>query len=150
MHLSASALAPVAFLASDGHCAHTLHCVNCFHSQDQNTVLSQLNSQDPRNLGMLAGVVVCSCCSRCRPVFLLTQVSDVAETGHYFVDTGQWCGWRCGRHMSLLWPMQASTFTGTGQWYGQCRAVFLLTQASDVAGVVADICHCYSWSRSVF
>ena len=46
----------------------------------------------------------------------MTQVDDVADAGQYFSDTGQWYCWSCGRR----------------------RPEFLLTQASDIAGFVAD------------
>ena len=73
-----------------------LQCADCFHSQNRHTVLSWLDSRDPRNLGMLARVVVWliqasdmadadKCCGQRRPVFrpvyLMTQDSDVANTG---------------------------------------------------------------------
>ena len=73
-----------------------LQCANCFHSQNWHTVLSQLDSQDPGTLGMLAGVVVWlilasdmanadKCCGQCRPVFLLTQASDRGELWPMYV-----------------------------------------------------------------
>ena len=96
-----------------------LQCADCFHSQNRHTVLSRSDSQDPGNLGMLAGVVVWlisasdmadadKCCSRCRPVFLLTQVGDVADASQYFF------GHRPVILMEL-WPMQARIFANTGQ-----------------------------------
>ena len=76
-----------------------LQCADCFHSQNRHTVPSRSDSQNPRNLGMLAGIVVWlisasemanadKCCGQHRPDFLLTQASDiagvVADTGQYF------------------------------------------------------------------
>ena len=131
-----------------------LQCANCFHSQNRHTVLSWSDSRDPSNLGMLAGVVVWlisasdmadadKCCGWRRPVFrpvyLMTQASIFADTGQwycwscgrcrpeFFANTGQWYCWSCGQHRTLFL-----------MWCGRRRPEFLLTQASDIAAVVAN------------
>ena len=56
----------------------------------------------------------CWSCGQHRPVFLMSQVSDVTDTGQNFCWHRPVIWLNCGQCMSLLWLMQASIFNDTG------------------------------------
>ena len=91
----------------------------------------------------------CWSCGWHRPVYLMTQDSDVADAGQYFfwhrpvILLELWP--MQAIIFNVMWPTQARIFADTGQWYcwscgrrrplflmwcGWCRPEFLLTQAS--------------------